>query len=435
MSARGLCLASLLAGCSGNHPGFPNGVPDAPGDTLSSMTGDAAPDAVTLTVTAHGAAVPGVAVYFQTSDSSLVLAATTDEHGTAGAVLPPGGYVTVIEPDDGTGIARLATIAATQPRDALHLDLAPTGPTDAATFAATVPTLSGAAYYRLFTSCGQLVANASGAASGELLGCGDAADVVVIAGDQNGVILGSLYAADVPVAREPAALTGTYSALVATQFAYAGVPAASDAVTTYQAIETARGRLFDTATSGSVVAGLASTTLDLPATTGAIGLTISSAQPAVTAVSEQRVFDWGPWRSSYTLDLASAMLPAFAGVPTYDPATRSISWSEQGAGTPPDLVRARVHVYRDAIPEGRSWTWAIVAPRGAAASVALPRLPAGGFDFNPGATDTIDVDDLLSASVPRGYDAVRTHGFDDIQTFVAGPSGRIVAETLYTPPL
>jgi hypothetical protein len=59
----------------------------------------------------------------------------------------------------------------------------------------------------------------------------------------------------------------------------------------------------------------------------------------------------------------------------------------------------------------------------------------GGFDFTPSASDTVGVDDLLIASVPLGYDGVRAHGFDDVQTFVAGPSGRLVAESLYTPAL
>src|SRR5262245_56512944 len=102
MIGRALGLASLLAACS-HHPPFPNGAPDAGSADALPTTPDAAPSAVTMTVTLRGATVPGTAVYFQNADSSLVLAATSDANGTASAMLAAGGYVTVIEPDDGTG--------------------------------------------------------------------------------------------------------------------------------------------------------------------------------------------------------------------------------------------------------------------------------------------------------------------------------------------
>src|ERR1051326_5864091 len=89
-------FASLvaIAACS-IHPGFPNGGPDAaPGDTLSP-TGDAGPNAVGVTVTAHGAPAPGVVVYFQNADSSLVLGAEPDASGWAAAPHRAGGYVNV----------------------------------------------------------------------------------------------------------------------------------------------------------------------------------------------------------------------------------------------------------------------------------------------------------------------------------------------------
>jgi hypothetical protein len=434
MIARALCLTSLLAACD-HHPGFPNGTPDAaPADTLPTA-GDAGPDAVTLTVTVHGAPMPGVAVYFQSADSQLVLGAVTDEHGTAGAMLGVGGYATVIEPEDGTGITRLATIAATRPRDALHLDLAPSGAVDATTFAVTVPIVPGAVGYQIYTSCGQFAADASGMGSEQLLGCGGAADILVMAIDGTAAIEGCLYVPGVPVGSEPATLSGLYSRLVATSFAYEGVPAPNEEVSTSQTIATARGSLFSASTSAPAAAGHATNALDMPMVTSAFALTISEALPVVTDHGEQRIFDWGPQSSAYTLDVASAMLPVFTAMPTYDLATRSISWGERSGGTPPDLVRARIHVFRNGIPEGKSWTWAIVAPRGAGPSVAFPRLPAGSFDFNPGAGDAVDVDDLLTASVPVGYDGVRAHGFDDLSTFVAGPGGRMVVETLFAPVL
>jgi hypothetical protein len=422
-----------IAACS-SHPGFPNGGPDAaPGDTLSP-TGDAGPNAVGVTVTAHGAPAPGVVVYFQNADSSLVLGAVTDASGSASAALSAGGYVTVIEPDDGSGATRLATFAAVAPGDALHLDLSPAGSTDSVDVAITVPVLAGAASYQLDTSCGQLSAGASGAAAGSLLGCGGTADVLVVALDAQGSVLDSLYAPGVSLAAQPAVVTGSYGALVATSFAYSGIPATSSAVRTDEILATARGSLFEVSTSGPVDAGRITNALILPAG-GTIAITVSDAQPASSDFGEQRVFDWGSPGAPYALDFAAALLPSFAAAPAYDPATRDVSWSELTAAESANLVRARVHAFRDALPEGRAWTWSIVAPRVEAPIVALPRFPPGGFDFTPQAGDAIDVDELLIARVPHGYDGVRAHGFDDVQRYVTGPSGRLVVETLYSPPL
>ena len=434
MSSRMLCIAALLAACN-SHPGFPNAASDAGSADAMPTTGDAAPGAVAVAVTLRGAPAPGIAVYFQNADSSLVLGATTDDHGTASAVLAAGGYVTVIEPDDGSGsgMTRLATFAAIRPGDLLHVDVTPTGPTDAATFTATVPTTAVASSYQLYTSCGQLFAGPTGAVTGTLVGCGGTADILVIALDGAAAILGSLYAPGVPV-DHPATLTGSYSALVATSFAYTGVPASSDAVRTDQTIATARGHLFESSTSGSVTSGRLTSSLTMPAAAGAVAITMGDVQPASTDLGEQRVFDWGSPSATYALDFATAMLPPFAAAPTYDATGRIVSWVEGTGGTAANVVRARVHAFRDAIPEGKSWTWAIVAPR-AGASVTFPSFPPIGYDYTPQAGDTIEVDDLMIASVPLGYDGVRAHGFDDVQAYVTGPTGRLVVETLYSPPL
>jgi hypothetical protein len=419
-------------------PGVPNGPPDAaPADTLST-SGDAGADAVTVAVTLRGAPAPGVPVYFQNADSSLVLAVTTDPRGIAGAALAAGGYVTVVEPDDGTGsgITQLATFAAVRPRDALHLDVAPAGATDATAFTVTVSTALGATGYQLYTSCGQVVLDTTGTGSGELAGCGGAADIVVIAvesGTTGVPFLGSLYAAGVPVDR-PAIVQGSYSPPATTRFAYTGVPASSTVVSTHQVIETARGSLYEASTSAPTGAGTATTELDLPVASGALGLTVSEALPVDTDAGEQRVFEWGAL-APYTLDFAGALLPAYASAPTYDAASRSVAWTERSGGVAPGFVRAQIHAFRDGVPDGRRWSWAIVAPRGAGPRVTFPQFPAGDFDFTPHADDAIGIDDVMNASAPSGYDAVRAHGFDRLEAYVVGASGRFVVQTVHAPQL
>lgn len=430
----GALLAGALCTACNSHPGFPNGAPDAAADALPP-SGDAGADAVTVTVTLHGVPAGGVPVYFQNADASLALAVTTDVAGTAGAVLGGGSYVTVIGPDDGTGtgVTHVATFAGVQPRDALHLDLAPPSAIDASEFTVAVPTASGAGGYQLYTSCGQLHLDASGTGAGQLIGCHGAADLIAIALDLDGAPLGSLFATDVPVTDQPAIVAGSYLPLATAQLAYSGVPASSSFVTADQVIATARGSLFDATISEPVVAGQATGGLAMPAATGAIGLTVSDALPAPSEFGEQRVFEWGAWSASYALDFTAALLPAYASLPSYDPASHTVVWTERGGGVPPSFVRARIHAFRDGLPDGQSWSWEIVAPRGGAARVVFPQLPAMISDFMPRAGDAIGVDDVVNVGAPLGYDAVRAHGFDDVRSYVAGPSGRFAVETVYMP--
>ena len=431
----GALFAGVACAACNSHPGFPNGAPDAAPDALPT-SGDAGPDGLTVTVTLHGAPAGGAAVYFQNADSSLVAAVATDDRGTASAVLAAGGYVTVVEPDDGTGsgLTRLATFAAVGSLDALHLDLAPAGATDATALSVAVPISGGATSYQLDTSCGQILLDGSGVGSGQLIGCRGLADVLVIAlADDTPVA--SLYTAGVAITDQPTVVQGNYQPVALAQFAYTGVPAPSTVVATLQVVETVRGSLFQASTSAMVAAGAATGTLAMPVADGALDLTVSEALPAAGDFGEQRVFEWSASSPSYGLDFASARLPVYSTAPSYDAASRTLVWTETGGSVSPSFVRAQIHAFRDGLPDGTRWSWAIVAPRGAAQSVEFPRFPGTGFDFTPRAGDVIGVDDVVNIGGPFGYDQVRAHGFDDVQSYVTGPSGRIVIETVYTPPM
>jgi hypothetical protein len=147
------------------------------------------------------------------------------------------------------------------------------------------------------------------------------------------------------------------------------------------------------------------------------------------------VFDWGPASTSYTLDVSQSVLPGYDTAPVYDPATRAITWVESTAPIQPDLVRARIHIFRDEFPTGRSWGWRIVAPRAAGSTVVYPQLPVVGFDFNPHDGDTVGVDELTNVKLPGGYAAWRATAFTNIARAVTGASGKIFVETLYSPEL
>src|SRR5438105_2298725 len=107
MTARlALALVLFAAACGSAHHTV-DANRDTSTDTLGPATGDAPTGAVTLTVTSSNQPAANVSVYFQNADSSLVLAATTDAHGTVGAMLATGGFVTAIEPADSSGIVKL----------------------------------------------------------------------------------------------------------------------------------------------------------------------------------------------------------------------------------------------------------------------------------------------------------------------------------------
>ena len=272
---------ALLAAC-GHYTAFPTGEIDAPpADTLSPPTADAPTAAVTASVTVAGVPVPGVTVYFQDADGTLVLGATTDANGTVGATLAAGGFVTIIEPPDGTGVTRLATFAATQPSDHLHLDLAPVAssaiPT---TMVLTVPVAPGAANYSIATPCGTSVLDASATGSIRLVGCGTSVDLLVIALDDSGNQLATLYEPNVSLVRPSITLAGSYLPLAATSFTYSNIPSTVIWMATYEAIASLRGRIVDGSTGVAPAAGAASSSLVLPVAAGAIAITVSDATPA-----------------------------------------------------------------------------------------------------------------------------------------------------------
>src|ERR1700733_7288069 len=76
---------------------------------------------VTVAVTALGLPAPGLQVYFQDADSTLVANVQTGSDGTARAATPAGGFVTVVQPGSS---ATLYTYAGVEPDDVLLLDTA-----------------------------------------------------------------------------------------------------------------------------------------------------------------------------------------------------------------------------------------------------------------------------------------------------------------------
>jgi len=420
-------LALALVGCNADLHHTVDAPPlDTPVDSLSSH-GDPPAGAVKLTITSIGAPVAGAGVYFQGPDSSIIDASLTDEHGVAWALMPSGGFVTARE-HVGSGLDHLSTFTGVQPSDSLTLDMSPTGGTDEHLVHITVPTDASAASYRVYTPCGEAPMT-SASEDIELVGCGPITDIVVATLDDDTVPVAALFAQSVSIDGGPVTLTGTYQPLATLTLDYTNVPTFISFVGAYEALSATK-RAYSTTTGMVPNAGAALATIKMPVSTGT-ELTATNLYPVNGQVGAQTIYNWHAATTNYALDVGSVLLPAFATSPTFDPGTRVLSWTERAGDQQPDVVRARIHVYRDAIPSGPSWSWRIVAPR-TATSITYPKLPViDNVDFNPVAGDIISIDELTTLSLPGGFAGFRTKGFSEPRGAIAGTLGRIVQQDLY----
>ncbi|HUS33490.1 MAG TPA: hypothetical protein VMZ53_33540 [Kofleriaceae bacterium] len=396
-------------------------------DSLSSETGEAPPNAVKLTVTRVGAPVADVAVFFQAADSSLIAQKLTNASGVAWAIMPNGGFVTARE-HKGQQVEELSTFAGVQPADSLELTFSPTGDTTQAMVHVQVPALSNAVAYNVYSPCGE-APMAMATDDIRLVGCGAVTDLVIVPADVDGNPLGSLFAPNVSVDGPVDLTSSPYQPLRSVQLRYTNVPDFVSFIGMYESLSATR-RAFAVTAGEAPVAHAATATVSMP-TTSATELTATNLYPTSGEIGIQTIYNWHAATTTYDLDLDTVLLPPFATAPVFAQPTHTLSWTERPGDIQPDVVRARIHVYRDAIPTGTAWTWRIVAAR-SGTSVTYPQLPiVDNFDFTPAAGDTVAVEELQTISLPGGFAGFRTRGFAEARDAIAGTLGRIVQQDLY----
>ncbi|HEY5926719.1 MAG TPA: hypothetical protein VIV11_33765 [Kofleriaceae bacterium] len=439
-----LAAVLVVAACSNNlHHGIDAPPTDVSIDTFGPDTGDPPPNAVKLVVTRGGAPVVGVTTRFQNADSTLVHVSVTNDNGLAWTVMASGGFVTALERTS-DGIDELTTFADVQEADALRLDLDPTGDTAQWPVVLGIPADNGAVAYQVYTTCGgPFGIDPAQPTETLLVGCGGVADVVVVGEDGNGTPVRGLYAADLvvpeppppqetdamPPAYPPLTVAGTYGALVTKSLSYVNVPAIVSFVGAYHSFASSHGRVYERTAGDTPSGGATSVAIQLPAATAAALVATSLYS---TDVGAQLIYDSlasGSSAAAYSLDVTAALLPPFATPPAYDATIRTVTWTERTGAQVPELVRTRIHAYRDAIPTGRAWGWRMIAPR-TGTSVTFPQLPVFGFDFNPTSDDVVGVDELTTASVPGTYHDARPVGFTDLTSLVIGTTNRMVVQSL-----
>ncbi len=402
---------------------------------------DASLAPVSLKVTFDGVPRSGVDVYFQDAASTLIAVVPTGTDGVAAAVMEPGGFVTVIDPFAFAGRAPVAvvrTFAGVKPGDLLLVDAGTAGPPQL-TVTLTLPIDSAASQYDVYTSCSgkQTLVGAAGSGTDPsgviyMQGCNGFADVLVQTRDFNGQPLGWFYHPDLAVTDQQAiTLTDSYATTSTdVTMTFANVPAEYSGISFRNVLVSPRGPVTDGMFATDVTSGTATQTFSRPPVTNAVS--VFAIRPTPTnAVGSHTVVQWGP-PSMLAVDLAGALLPLYATVPAFAPATRAMAWTA-GVGATPDFVIAEVRAARFTAPPNSAWRWRIVAPY--ATTIALPVLPAAVSEYNIVEGDNPSVEELTTAKVPGGYDAVRPRLHDlrtpeELEGFVTGATGRIVYETL-----
>jgi len=389
----------------------PGGQHDAPGQM------DAPPVNTPVTVLVKDDAGPtqGAHVYFQANDSTVISSTTTDTGGTASAVMPMGGFVTVVpSPQNGKGslFYHLSTWAGVKPGD--HLILDDSGGTEVPPTNVTVVLPPDPNHtvgqYQVSTTCGvgyisvgtgsAVVATTTGTVS---VYCATA-DVLVVALDIDGQAVSSFYVAAQAFVEgdtiDYSLKTFTNSATRNYQFTN-NTDTADIPVT--DVLTSTRGTIY--APQGMTLSGNpAVSSAVFPAVpTGALDLITADQYAGMT----ERVFlEWGT-TGDYTQDWAAHLLPDFtADLPTFDTGTHALAWTTTGGALVPDLVGTQTY------GSGNStyWNWDMFGPGGT--SLAFPALPTDLADFNY--THDPGINAIVTAKVPGGYDSIRA-------TVFAGP--------------
>jgi hypothetical protein len=406
-------------------------VPVDAGDD-GQVTDDAPIDAppttgqVTVTINDDGAGVEGIDVYFQNPDGSLVAKVATSASGVASATVDTGAWVTVVDPYSSSGPLptvgapshTVKTWAGVEPGDRLVMERSNGEEVPAATVTVTVPAINNLDNAEVYSTCGEdLVIGESDTIT--LWGCGGTADMIVIAYDGEDQPLGYFYKAGVAITDGGTVnlSTETYAAVPDATFTFSNFPAEFSGLNWENGLVSSRGGLFSLEGGVELSAGGATVEVERPLATPTMSfLTMQHANAQAFHVQ----FSWQATAATHPFDATNKVLPSYTAAPTYDAATREVSWTSTGSNQP-DATILELYASRDAL----SWSWEVVAPYDGT-EVTLPALPTDIAQYVPLATDNVGFEQLGAARLPGGYDAIRPIFFASTEgPPVTGTSGDI----------
>ncbi|HEY4241497.1 MAG TPA: hypothetical protein VGM88_16865 [Kofleriaceae bacterium] len=420
-----IIVVALVTACGGN-----GAQPDSSGGSGSDAAGsDAGADAgadtaidtptsgvVEVTITKHGAVVPGIAVYFQNADASLASAPMTDGAGTASGTIDAGGFVTAFDPYAGA-VPTLYTVAGVQPGDHLLLDGAFQDAVDATptstTLTVTLPTYPSTSFYRLVCAGGTAaLSGTSGTAT--LAGCPPEGSLLVEA--YGTTLLASFWVHGVDFSSNPTlALSGNGWETSITKTVVTVEPECLDETATLEGYF--NGSSYDGANPSDTH------DFHVPPPDGNNSIDIARRTDGDSNTYEMLAFD--PTISTVLFDEASDAIAPTTTTPAY--AGAALAWGIDGTGHAPDFA-----LVESSVPGAHWWLASPIATSGTTSSVTYPAPPpalaAYGIDADA------EVIRLERWSASAGWDALRPHVFQQqlVGHVGATGSGR-AALALYQP--
>jgi hypothetical protein len=412
-----VCLLVLVGACDDQDPvrHLDGGMTDG----AVSIDAPTTPQPVTLTVTLDGAPQANVRVYFQNPDSSLIANTLTDASGVATALMPNGGFVTAVN-------AFRAPVPAGLPSNEVHifagvrmgdhLSLANDGnPTQSVMITGAVDSDSSVVQYGMSSPCGRGFVGNQGSGtppswSADLRDPCPTTDFIVASFDGGGGIVHWAYAPNTTVSATTNLSAATLTNTPATKtYTLNNADAFGGQMQVRQGLASLRGEVMELNTTAydPVINTLLSASLKLPNFTNAIDVVDTSGYQ--TSDAEHHLLSWGPFSTTYTVDVAARALVNVTAGPEIDTTLHQLTWTQAATGATPDFVTAWGYASRSE-PAPFGWQFWIAAPYGA--SVQLPTLPTDVGDFNVGASDSYYMYSLNLGKVPGGYDAVRAHIYD-----------------------
>ena len=384
-----LSSAALLAGCPSDSPTFV----DAPVNLLDAAT-DANIGAATITVNREqnepgtGEPIGELEVFFIRPDGTYEIVSTGPD-GRATAQVVPGSAIVTAHQRTFSGVASYfltAYVGVGPGFDVIAGARAPSLAGIAGNVSVSWPPVSLATRYQIASSCGYGFIKGTAASVEVEEGCaaGTNGTVLVTAYDNTGPIAYSVRsgvdlvaAIGGPSITMPAFTTTLPSAMVT----YSGVPAGFDDVElllelhqdgrTFGELEGRFAIASNPVVTAPIVPVGSTTAIRSRFNTGAKGLAMYHLRHHATR------------QLAHTLDVGAGMLPAVT-FPSFDPATRTLTWQEStaGAGGRPDTIVSRGY-WETAV--GGSVDFTIVGPAVAGVtSAVLPALPAELADLTPG---------------------------------------------------
>lgn len=393
---------------------------------------------VTVVVTRGATGTENVDVYFHAADGTLVAKVPTDANGRASQVMEAGGYVTAVDPYPALTVAphgvgnfhELVTFAAVKPGDVLLLPDSRFRDYVNLTYSAPVSSLASASYLGFGSKQGDGGSFGPVPTGTVTVQAQSAMDAMVVA--TNG--LGSIEfmtSLNVTPTNDTVTFAGAYTAGSASTFAITNVPAEITSGNFTHIVGTPRGLLASTNMTGTTNSGAFNLSATRPFVAGTTDVLFGAFDKQGTDFGRRVVVDWKPTSLTQSYDYATALLAPFDDFATFSVSTHAVTWSE-GTGAAGDTVVTSVSAGRTA--PSTAWEWTMIAPKSGETSV-YPVLPAEIATFNPVASDTVNVTELVTYKVPGGYDSLRPSffAFDQISELPVVGSGQ-ASEQRYEPP-